>query len=215
MKVLVTTASFGRSLYSSWVNQKSDKYEIVLNRIDESIETNRNKSMLPRLRAKIPKMLVWEEYNEYDYYIWIDSCFSLVSEFSIEQMVDYCSDSDICLFKHSSRSSVRQELEFVTTCMKDGNEYLLSRYNGERMTEQVENYLKDSSWIDNILFECGIFIYSKSVITNRNHNLMKEWFYQNCLYSVQDQLSLPYLVHKFNLNYKLFIGNVYSNPYTK
>jgi hypothetical protein len=215
MRVLVTTASFGKPLSSFWINQKSDKYEIVINRIDESIETNRSKSMLPRLRAKIPKMLSWENNNNYDYYIWIDSSFSLFNELSIERLVDYCIGSDICLFQHSSRNSVRQELDFVTTCMKDGNEYLISRYEGERMTEQVENYLKDSSWVDNVLFECGTFIYSKSIITNTNHNLMKEWFYQNCLYSVQDQLSLPYLIHKFNVNYKLFMGNVYSNEYTK
>ena len=44
---------------------------------------------------------------------------------------------------------------------------------------------------------------------------MKEWFYHNCLWSVQDQLSLPYLLQKFKTNYKLFKGNVYNNEYTK
>ncbi len=28
---------------------------------------------------------------------------------------------------------------------------------------------------------------------------MKEWFYHNCIWSVQDQLSLPYLLHKFKI----------------
>jgi len=215
MKVLVTTASFGSGLHSKWVDQISDRYEIVFNRIDETKESSRRKAMSPRLRAKIPKMIVWEDYPDYDYYIWIDAGFSISYNSCIERMIDECLDVNACFFRHSSRTSVRQELEFVTSCMKDGNSYLLSRYEGERMIEQVENYLKDCSWIDDVLFECGTFIYSKNLVKNKEYNIMKEWFYQNCIYSVQDQLSLPYLIHKFNVNYKLFTGNVYSNIYRR
>jgi hypothetical protein len=81
------------------------------------------------------------------------------------------------------------------------------------MTEQVSSYMKDPTWQDNLLLACGIFIYSKSIIENKEYNLMKEWFYQNCLWSVQDQLSLPYLIHKFKTNFRLLEGSVYSNYY--
>jgi len=215
VKVLVTTASFGSGLHSTWVNQKSDKYEIVFNRIDDSVESPRAKAMAPRLRGKTSKMIVWEDHLGYDYYIWADSRFSIVNEKAIEKLVDECLDVDACFFKHIARTSVKQETDFVLSLMEDGNQYLLDRYNGERIKDQVEHYFKDVTWTDNCLFECGIFIYSKSVIENKDYNLMKEWFYQNCLWSVQDQLSLPYLIHKFNIKYKTLPGNVYENQYFK
>jgi hypothetical protein len=213
MRVLVTTASFGSGLYSRWVDQKSDKYEIVFNRIDDQTESPRQKAMLPRLRGKIPKMIVWEDHPDYDYYIWIDSGFSISDPLAIERMVDECIDTDACFFKHSGRSSVKQELDYVISLIDTGNQYLIDRYEGERMIEQVQSYSKDITWVDNILFECGTFIYSKNVIANRQYNLMKEWFYHNCIWSVQDQLSLPYLLHKFGTRYKLLEGNVYYNKY--
>lgn len=213
IKVLVTTASFGGTLHSKWADQVSDKYEIVFNRIDDLIESPRIKAMLPRLRGKMPKMVVWEDHPGYDYYIWMDARFSILDNSAIERIVDQCLNVNACFFKHSGRNSVKQELDFVVSLMNTGNQYLLDRYEGERMTEQVEHYSKDITWIDNILFECGIFIYSKDIVANKEYNVMKEWFYHNCIWSVQDQLSLPYLLHKFGIKYKLLEGNVYSNEY--
>jgi hypothetical protein len=214
IRILVTTAAFGSRLNSKWVDQISGKYEIVFNRIDDLTESLRIKAMSPRLRGKIPKMVVWEDHPGYDYYIWMDSRFSILNSSAIERMVDACIDVDACFFKHSGRNSVKQELDFVISLMTAGNQYLLDRYEGERMIEQVESYSKDVTWMDNVLFECGTFIYSKDIIANREYNIMKEWFYHNCIWSVQDQLSLPYLIHKFGIRYKLFEGNVYSNTYT-
>ena len=214
-KILVTTACFSSGLHSKWINQKSDKYEIVFNRIDDYTESARIKSMSPRLRGKISKMIIWEDHPGYDYYIWADSLFSIINENAIEKLVDECLNVDACFFKHTARNSVKEESDFVLQGMAEGNQYLLNRYNGERIKEQTEHYSKDITWNDNCLFECGIFIYSKSIIENKEYNLMKEWFYQNCLWSVEDQLSLPYLIHKFNINYKILPGNVYENEYFK
>ena len=79
IRVLATTALFGGKLQSTWVDQKSDKYEIVFNRTDDSVESSRIKAMAPRLRGKISKMIVWEDHPGYDYYIWADSRFSILS----------------------------------------------------------------------------------------------------------------------------------------
>lgn len=213
MKVLVTTASFGRPLNSIWVDQKSSKYEIVFNRIDDSKESSRHKAMLPRLRGKIPKMLVWEDHPGYDYYVWIDGDFSILDPSSIEKMVDDCIGVDACFFKHSERDFVRQEVDIILDNIN--HPYVVERYEGELMGEQVENYFKDATWIDDILFECGAFIYSNRIVANKQNNVMKEWFYHNCIWSVQDQLSLPYVLHMFDINYKLLEGNVWFNKYIK
>jgi hypothetical protein len=215
MKVLVTTASFSSPLHSTWVPQESNKYDITLNRISDETDSARPLAMHPRLRAKMPKMLAWEEYPWYDYYIWLDSSFSILNGRSIEQMVDYCRDSDACFFKHSGRSSVESETKFVIDLLNGNNQYILDRYRGEKLHEQLSHYQKDKDWNDNFLVECGTFIYSKNVVENREYNLMKEWFYHNCLWSIQDQISLPYLLHKFKTKYKFFEKNVYDNSYTK
>ena len=214
IKVLVTTASFGSDIHSTWVDQQSSKYDITFNRVSEDTDSARPLAMHPRLRAKMPRMLSWEEHPGYDYYIWMDSCFSLRYSTAIEKMVDYCRDTDACFFRHSGRSSVESEAQFVLRLLDEENQYVLDRYEGELIVEQLEHYKKDKGWNDNFLIECGTFIFSKNIVENRKYNLMKEWFYHNCLWSIQDQLSLPYLLHKFKTKYKFFEKNVYSNDYT-
>jgi hypothetical protein len=45
---------------------------------------------------------------------------------------------------------------------------------------------------------------------------MTDWFFHNCYWSIEDQLSLPYLIYKHNVKYSLFKdGNVYENKYIK
>jgi len=211
--VLVTTASFGSRLNSFWVKQQSNTFNITFNRIDGTVESERIKAMHPRLRGKLPKMLSWELYPGYDYYIWIDSSFNITSPDCIDKIVKECQDVDACFFNHSQRNSVNSEYLFVESLIKDGNQYLIDRYQGENMKEQVNAYNADSKFVDDKLFECGIFIYSKDLVIDKNYNLMKEWFYHNCLYSVQDQLSLPYLISKFKPLYKTLPGNVYVNSF--
>tara|TARA_R110000824_G_C15162020_1_gene671976 strand:+ start:125 stop:1537 length:1413 start_codon:yes stop_codon:yes gene_type:complete len=215
-KVLVTTASFGSPLrYSTWVDQESSRYDITFNRVTDETETSRPLAMNPRLCAKMPKMLAWEDNPGYDYYIWMDSNQSLTDPTAIERMVDQCIDTDACFFKHSARSSVQQEVEFVLEQMVNGDQYILDRYEGEKMEEQLNHYLQHEDWNDNLLIECTVFIYSKDIVQNREYNLMKEWFYHNCIWSVQDQISLPYLLNIFKTKYKIWNKNVWDNDYTK
>jgi hypothetical protein len=214
IKVLVTTASFSSSIHSTWVPQESNKYDITLNRVSDQTDSARPLAMHPRLRAKMPKMLAWEEHPGYDYYIWMDSSFSLLYNTAIERMVDYCKGTDACFFKHSGRASVQSEVQFVLGLLNDENQYIVDRYKEEKIGEQLKHYQKDKDWSDNFLIECGTFIYSKNVVENKEYNLMKEWFYHNCLWSVQDQISLPYLLHKFKTKHKFFEKNVFSNDYT-
>jgi ABC-type xylose transport system substrate-binding protein len=99
--------------------------------------------------------------------------------------------------------------------MEAGNEYLLSRYAGERMREQVDEYYKDPKFQDDFLIEAGAFIYKSKIVENKEQNVFKDWFYQNCFYSVQDQLSLPYMLIKHNIDFKLADTNIYDCKYLK
>lgn len=96
--------------------------------------------------------------------------------------------------------------------MAQGNKYLIDRYLNEPIVEQTNLYLSDKSFVDNNLFACGVFVHSKSILKTP-HNMMADWFYHCARHSVQDQISLPFLIHKHQIKYKLIYENIFSNPY--
>jgi hypothetical protein len=152
--------------------------------------------------------------NDADYYIWMDSYYNITSN-EIYKLVDYVSEHEICLSLHPCRTSVAKELEFMTREMKhvEPDPYLLERYEGEAIEDQVANYLEDKTFIDNSLYCLGFFIYKKSLVKSTN-NLMLDWFFHNCYWSIQDQLSMPYLLHKHKITPNIFdFQSIYSNPY--
>lgn len=214
MRIKIITASFGlsSSLIINNLKEISD-LDIDVHIYNDSNTPYRNLSLSSRLKGKIPKMLEWEKSeseSEYDYYIWFDSKF-IINEGVIAKMLEGINGYDMCLFKHPERSSIKDELDFMNRLMSNNNNYLLSRYSGEDMDEQVSKYLSDDKFIDNKLFSCGCFIYSKELVRNKEYNLMKEWFYHNVIYSIQDQLSLPYLLQKFKINYNTFDFNILNS----
>ena len=225
-RVLITSASFGSPLPDNIIQQESNTLEITINRISDNsaklttngltesvAQADRINAMHPRLRAKMPKMLQWSDFPGYDYYIWVDSKLRMDNPKAAESLVKACSDKDACFFRHSARNSIRLELEHVIDHLNNGSQYIIDRYAGEDMAGQVSSYLADSNFVDHSLFECGAFVYSSRVVQNPNLNLFKEWFYHNCIWSVQDQLSLPYLLQKFEVKYGILEGTVYKNNY--
>jgi hypothetical protein len=215
-KIKIVSANFGMGNKSDYIDmppQYGDLFYYKTYNYNDNNYPLRDKSLHPRLKGKIPKMLEWMYDSNADYYIWIDAPFEITSHDFIQNTLKAIGDNDMCLCKHSSeRSSIKEELECVKYGMQINNTYLTSRYSGEDMDRQVSMYLQDNSFVDNKLFEMGFFIYSKKLVENRNYNLMTDWFFHNSLYSIQDQLSIPYLLHKHNVKYTTFDFNVFSNP---
>jgi hypothetical protein len=206
MKIAVITANIGGSSNNTICKQtvKCDIYKL-----DNSNFHSRKNAMHPRLVGKIPKMLGWELYPDYDYYIWIDNSFSIRKETSIEWLINQLGNTEIALFKHPNRSSIKEEFDFMHYQMVRGDQYLIQRYSGEPMEEQISKYYQNESFIDNKLFACGCFVYSQKLVES-SQNLMKDWFYHNCIWSVQDQLSLPYLLQKYKTNYNTIEKNIFE-----
>lgn len=172
----------------------------------------RPNAMHPRLQAKIPKMFGWKILPGYDYYIWLDAAFSLSHEGSVMWLVGQCRKADLAIFRHPERNSIQEELEYVEAKMSEGLEYLINRYAGEPMREQVQTYLQDKRFVDNGLFAGGAFIYRDNPLARQ---LLSDWFSHCCLHSVQDQLSLPYLVQLTGCRVRRFNENELNNPYVK
>ncbi len=172
----------------------------------------RKHSFSPRLRAKIPKMLGWQLLLQRDLYIWLDSSIALSHPKSISWLIENLEDNDIAAFSHPFRNSIKEELEYMEVRMQTGDQYLIDRYDGEPIWQQVNEYLQDPDFVDNNLWACGILIYRKDVNV---FNFLYEWYCHCCIYSVQDQLSFPYLLDKSGIRIATLPGNELDNPYFK
>lgn len=216
-KVCIVTADFGNHIknFNPIIpKQNEDLYEVIIKIYDDNNTTSRINSLHPRTKGKIPKMLEWME-NDSDYYIWIDSKFKVVSENFVNDIINYLGDYEMCLCEHPNRDSIKKECDFVLEQMNNKNQYLVERYLGEKIKEQVDFYLNEKNFIDDKLFALGFFAYSKNLIVNKNYNLMTDWFFHNCYWSIQDQLSFPYLLQKHRINYTVFNFNIFLNNYIK
>ena len=153
--------------------------------------------MTPRLKAKIPKMLEWQ-FVEAEWYVWMDSSVRLNEQ--IEDLpatiLDLAGNNPLCLFKHTTASSIREEANRVIKSINNNHEYLVKRYEGEPIREQLANYYGDPNFKDNSLFATTFFAYNRKAIP-----MMREWFEHNILWSTQCQISFPYVLNKAGLTY--------------
>jgi len=168
----------------------------------------------PRLQAKIPKMLSHETDPGYDYYLWLDSSIYIAHQDAILWMLGELGSHEIALFRHPHRNAVGDELRFCVEQMNGQNPYLRNRYLNEPMQQQVASYLATGSYVDDRLFACGIFLYSKALLAHRP-DFLRSWYFECARWSVQDQLSLPWLLHKHGVRYSTVNGDIFDNPYFK
>ena len=170
----------------------------------------RHLSMHPRMKSKIPKMLEWQ-YIDSDWYVWIDSSLKLKNNFDDlpAKILEVAGKNPLVFFRHTAGNSIREEAQRVLESMKYNHEYLVKRYTGEPIQEQLIHYYGDPQFVDNKLFASGFFAYHRSAA-----NMMQDWFNQTVIWSLQCQISLPYVLQRSGLNYSLFEGIVNGdNPY--
>lgn len=211
MKVAVISCnlnSFDKK-YTNCIQKSNEQIDYFY--LDNSNFVLRKNSLHPRLQAKIPKMLAWQIYKDYDFYIWLDASITFSNENSVDWLINLCKE-DIAFFRHFERNSIQEEFLFMSNEMSKGNSYLLSRCEFEFMKEQVEFYLSHKDFNDSLLFACGVFIYSKKLIS-QNFNIMEQWFYHCSRWSIRDQLSIPFLLWlnkiKFNIIQDHLLKNIY------
>ena len=153
-----------------------------------------NKSFHPRLRAKYFKMCSHHLHPEYKAYIWFDGTFTLKPGF-VEWAIDKLGEADCAFFSHVDRTNIVEELEHVVDGIRENDEYIITRYGDDPMTEQVETYLKEMP-LNSGLYQGGLFIRRNTPKVNAAFD---HWYIENTKWSVQDQLSLPYIIWKHGL----------------
>src|SRR5262249_13159947 len=150
LKVLVCSSSFGKSPRLRWLDHVSSTYSITFLQHPTSVSA-RTVSMDLSLQQTLIKMQMCEEHPEFDAWIWLDSILSLRHEHAIDMLLDSCQGSQACFIEHDSRSSVTEELSHLVGSHSDS---LV-------LNSQVQSYLEDKTYNDNILLRSDVFVVAR------------------------------------------------------
>lgn len=159
------------------------------------------------MEAKLPKMFGWQLYPDYQYYLWLDGNIQLAKPETLACFVDQIKDSDIVVIRHHRRPNIRQEVRYLRKGMREESIYLVSRYVGEQHKELYRLIENDKDYVDDLLVIGGVFMYRN---TPAVQEMMKQWWYYNTRYCLQDQLSFAYVLKKSGIRIK-----VLDHDYTK
>jgi hypothetical protein len=166
--------------------------------------------MTPRMQARIVKCFAWQMVPDYDIYIWVDGSCSLWNRDSVKWFLEQLGDKDAAFFKHPERDTIHQEANFVKKCLEKQSKYIVSRYYGELIDEQLEEINNDIEFEDNLLFASTAFIYQNNY---RVQSMLKEWWYHISRYHIIDQLALPYVLERSECSYNIINEKYGEIPY--
>ena len=149
----------------------------------------------PRLRAKYFKMCGHHLYPHATALIWIDGSMEVKGTGLVNWMLGLMGDADCAFFKHDARRSVQDELDFCISNIS--SPYLQARYGKEPMAAQVQDYERHGyDPRSSGLVCCGLFIRRATPKVNAAFDA---WFLENVKWSIQDQLSFPFIAWKHDL----------------
>jgi hypothetical protein len=139
-----------------------------------------------RINAKIFKILPFIFLSNYEYFIWLDSNLLLNQDpkFLVNK---YLKKNDIALVKHNKRDCVYDEAKEVIIQQLDFSENIKSQYKYYKS----ENYPKNNG-----LYDCSLRIQRN---TEEIKNMSVLWWSQIIKYSSRDQISLPFVFSKTNV----------------
>lgn len=167
-----------------------------------------------RLRAKYFRMSTHWLLPDYAAYIWIDAAFHISDIDALQVfMVNALGSADCAFFGHPDRQTIAEELKDVETAIANGFEYLRVRYGDEPMRAQVDAYIAEGFPMDKYpLIASGMFIRRNVPHVNAAFD---HWLIENFKWTIQDQLSFPYILWKHNLTLNIIDGNIWSEAFHK
>lgn len=188
---------------------RGDSIDVIY--FNDSNSPPRPLSVAPRMQAKAHKMLGWEYAPDADLIIWLDSAYRIKSPGFVRWMISRLGPADCCFMPHPDRKTIREEAQFMAERMAAGDRYLIDRYQGEPFREQVAHYLADPTFDPAArLISAGCFIYRANW---RVIAMMRHWLAECVRWTVQDQLSLPYVLHAARVSTSWLDSGVFDCPH--
>ena len=144
--------------------------------------------------ARFIKICGHDVLKNYDYLIWMDCRFSPKftngKKMIKEHLINH--NCSIVFFKHYKRNCVYQEAVEIINNKKDYTQLV---------NKQIQTYKNNNYPENNGLFETGFFIRNNK--DSEIKNLMDNWWKEIQHFSRRDQLSINYLVWKYDIKYSI------------
>jgi GT2 family glycosyltransferase len=161
-------------------------------------------SLDPRMRAKYHKLLFFRNpvLNKFYKLLYIDASIEVTSD---SLLLEAFGDMEhMKLFKHpSNRTTIQEEIKEARKLVK---------YVGEYMEAQVDHYTEQGYKNEKGLWACGVMARTNN---KKVRELMEAWWEENVQWTIQDQLSFPYVCWKQDFNPQAFNGNQGKNDWFK
>ena len=157
----------------------------------------------PRLAAKRPKMMPWL-YTDCDAAVWIDASFEILTPEFYDWCVQHLERDDFVVWAHpEGRVDFADE---AAVCMD------WPKYRDFDIRGQVQSYLADGMPRGWGLFACGVIGYR---FTPAVRALGASWYAEQERWSIQDQVSLPYLLWRSGKKWGYWQAFQYENRFVR
>lgn len=155
----------------------------------------------PRLAAKRPKMMPWL-YTDCDAAVWLDASFEVLGSGFAGFARAALERDDFVVWQHpEGRVDATHEARVSMG---------LAKYQGSRVLEQARFYKEQGFPANWGLFAAGTVGW---VFTPRTKRFGALWLRECEDWSIQDQVSLPYLLWSEGMKFGAWQANEYQNPY--
>lgn len=156
----------------------------------------------PRMAAKIPKYLPGHYVPVPGAtVVWMDCSVLLTSPHAIERFT-LAASWGFNVLPHPDRRRVADEWPEAAA---------QGRYAGQMVKEQYEFYASNPEvWEDNHLWATTIIV---QTICQEHHIFGYRWLVENCIWSAQDQISLPWLSAQTGMPIVPITLDLWNNPY--
>lgn len=155
----------------------------------------------PRLAAKRAKMMPWL-YTDCDAAVWLDASFEVLGSGFAGFARAALEQDDFVVWQHpEGRVDITDEA---------GISMQMPKYQGSRVKEQAAFYKKQGFPENWGLFAAGTIGWRFTPTVKRFGSL---WLRECHDWSIQDQVSLPYLLWSEGMKFGIWQANEYQNPF--
>lgn len=156
----------------------------------------------PRLAAKYPKILPFE-YLETQTAVWIDGACQVTNP-GFRAWLEEHPETDLTAWAHPERSYRNCIYAEAALCQD------WPKYRDFPIRAQVEHYRTMGYPEGNGLYACGTLLWRDTATA---HKLALEWLHEIETWSIQDQISLPYLLALEPRSFGTFTAEEFGNPW--
>jgi len=157
----------------------------------------------PRLAAKRPKMLPWL-YTSCDAAVWLDASFEITGRQIRSWAERHIEQNDVVVWAHpEGRVCLWQEAQVC---------HDFPKYKDQPILDQARSYLRDGMPQHWGLFAAGTVGWRFTADAKR---FGARWYREQERWTIQDQISLPYLLWESGKRFGVWDANEYDNPYVR